>query len=299
MMRMPCRIVSVHLAAAQSECEVETMFAQVRLLRDEVLHGEIVMDFPFLQDNRPGAEVIEEEEIVTDANECSREFPKHLEEELLLLWVEISGWFIENEDFGIHGEGRRKGRPLFLSIAQVMGGLVSEAFETNLLESHRDPAFNLQPVQSLIQGSEGDVFIECVAKKLVIRVLKEHPDSQPCSGKVCAFQRLPFVENLAAARSVQTVQMLCKSGFPRPVLADEGDFVSGVDFEIDAIQGPPAISVVKDQGSDAEQKFRLLPEGAKCSLIVASDRVGSLAQGLTPFQAAASQQNPLSTHVFI
>jgi hypothetical protein len=164
----------VILAASEAEGEIEPMGSQIGPLRDQFLHGEIVVYRAPFQHHGTIADSEQERQVVIDDDHRSGKILEQFPEKPLLSGIEIGGGLIENEDFRVHGEYGRQRRTLLLSIAQMVGSLVEEPFERHVLNGVVNARIDFLPVESEIHRAEGDIFIKGIAKQLIVGILEEH-----------------------------------------------------------------------------------------------------------------------------
>ncbi len=240
-------VFSVLAATAEAEGEIEAVIPQVVLLGYQVLHGKIVVDLPPLQNHSPRADLVKEEEVVADADQGAPEALQQVQEEPFLLGIQVGRGLVQNENLRVHGKNGGQGGPLLLAVAQMVGSLVAEGLETDGLQGLSSPELPLIRGQPLVVGAESDVFVQGVAKKLIVRILVQKAYLEARSRQVLPFQGGSLKENLSALRPKEPVQMLDQRGLSGAIMANEGQTVAGVDPEIDGIQGRAACRVTKAQ----------------------------------------------------
>ena len=101
------------------------------------------------------------------------------------LGVQHGGGFVEDYDFGVHGEYAGYGDALLLAARKKMWGVLGVIFHADGFQGiiHKRAYFGRGDAE--IFGGEGDIFLNDAAYYLVIGILEDHADCRANLKEVC------------------------------------------------------------------------------------------------------------------
>ncbi len=114
--------------------------------------------------------------------------------------VQTGGRLVQNEDGGFHGDDAGDGDTPLLTAGKLKGGLFQNTVrKANKTSGLPDAAVHLLFVESHIFRAKGDVFINSLFKKLILRVLEDqsHLESGPAGGGLVLPDVLSLHQHLA------------------------------------------------------------------------------------------------------
>ena len=157
--------------------------------------------------------------------------------------IQVAGGFIQNDDLRVHGKDRsQRGLPLFAHTHVVRRTLL-KAFQPHFFEGLGHSSGDLLGRDLAIQRSEGYILKQGGAKKLVVRILKNHSHLLSHPGQALLVDDFPQNPDRAVGAGDEPVQMQQQRGFAGPVGTDQPQAFPPFHRQVQSLEGLMAIRV--------------------------------------------------------
>lgn len=221
-----------------------------RLVGEDFGGGAIGYNESFIQDNRAGAELQHQLQIMRGNDLCRRQSFQESFQFSLTPGIQIACRLVQYEDLRTAGKYARQAHSLFFPSAQVVRRTSLESRQSNAVQGFFDQAADLGLAETVLPGTEGNILKNRRAEELIVGILKQESDlfvdgvDRTCGDRLT---RDEYRREACEFFREQSVEMQKDRGFPCAIRSDHPETFPRMHRERNAPQGLFAVMVTEAQ----------------------------------------------------